>query len=122
MDLRPSPTLFLCRTPQLPTPHGGSMRAPRLRAAAIAALSLLALPPLANADLLVNGNFEDGPALPTNPIFAVAPGDATLPGWTVSRAVVCIVSDGYWVPLSGQRSLCLSDNRPLSGATVGGSI
>ena len=100
------------------------MRPISLRAAAvIAVLHLLALPMRAHADLLVNGNFEDGPTIdPGNPIFAVAPGSNVLSGWDVSGAVVCIVTDNYWVPLSGHRSLCLSDNRPLSGVTTEGTI
>src|SRR5262249_13856150 len=120
-----APAYSLCSTPHvaLNLSSGGSMRTRLWRAASIAALSWVALSRAASADLLVNGNFEDGPAMPpSNPIFAVAPGDATSPGWTVRAGIVCVVSDGYWVPLSGQRSMCLSDNRPLSGATVGGSI
>jgi choice-of-anchor C domain-containing protein len=95
----------------------------RCAAAVLAALSLPVLPLSARAALLVNGNFEDGPVmLAANPILAVSPGDPSLNGWSVSGGIVCIVSDNYWVPLSGHRSVCLSDMRPLSGSTVPGSI
>lgn len=58
---------------------------------------------------LVNGNIEQGPAIPqANPIYAVAPGNTALTGWTVTGGAVSIVTDGYWVPLSGHRSLALS--------------
>ncbi len=92
-------------------------------AAVLATLLLLAIPALAHAALLANGNFEDGPAIPpTNPILAVAPGTSVLNGWTVSDAIVCVVTADYWVPLSGHRSICLSDMRPASGSTTQGSI
>ncbi len=100
------------------------MRPILMRVAAVfAALSLCSVPTLAHAALLANGNFEDGPAIPpTNPILAVAPGTGVLNGWTVSDATVCVVTDNYWVPLSGQRSVCLSDMRPGSVSTTPGSI
>jgi choice-of-anchor C domain-containing protein len=92
-------------------------------AAATVALSFLLVPMRADAALLANGNFEDGPAIPpANPILALAPGSPALNGWTVSDAVVCVITDNYWVPLSGHRSLCLSDNRPGSTSTTPGSI
>lgn len=91
-------------------------------AVALAVASLLHGPP-ARADVLANGNFEEGPAMPpATPIFAVATGQSALTGWTVSSGVVCIISDGYWVPLSGHRSVELSDGRPGSTSTVPGSI
>ena len=100
------------------------MRSILTRAAAVlASLVLVAIPALAHAALIANGNFEDGPAIPpTNPILAVAPGTGVLNGWTVSDATVCVVTDNYWVPLSGQRSICLSDMRPGSISTTQGSI
>lgn len=89
----------------------------------IAALLVFALPRLAQADMLVNGNFEDGPVIPlANPILAVAAGNSALNGWVVSNGTVCIITDNYWEPLSGQRSVCLSDMRPGSTNTTPGSI
>ena len=74
--------------------------------------SFLAVVP-ARAQLLVNGNFEAGPVIPlANPIFAVAPGNTALTGWTVVGGTVSIVTDNYWVPLSGQRSVALSSTGP----------
>ena len=65
------------------------------------------------ADLLVNGNFEQGPSIPSlNPIMAVAPGNDALSGWTVSGGAINIVTDNYWVPLSGHRSIVLSSSGP----------
>jgi choice-of-anchor C domain-containing protein len=90
-------------------------------AVAVAGLSLLALP--VHAALLANGNFEDGPVIPlANPVLAVSPGNVVLNGWSVSDGIVCIVTDNYWVPLSGHRSVCLSDMRPGSTSTVPGSL
>src|SRR5207237_252055 len=74
-----------CPTSRRPPMRPISMRS----AAVIAVFALLALPLRAHADLLVNGNFEDGPAIdPGNPIFAVAPGNNALTGWSVSGANV----------------------------------
>ena len=98
------------------------MRPSRLLTGA-ALLAVLISPLPAHAALLANGNFEDGPVMPpTDPILAVAPGGTVLNGWIVSGGIVCIVSDNYWVPLSGHRSVCLSDMRPGSTSTVPGAI
>src|SRR5262245_39439445 len=65
------------------------------------------------ADLLVNGNFEQGPSISSlNPLFNVAPGNTALTGWTVSGGTIDIVTDNYWVPLSGHRSVVLSSTGP----------
>ncbi len=82
---------------------------------------------VANAQLLVNGNFEAGPVIPqANPILAVAPGSTALTGWTVTGGAVSIITDNYWVPLSGSRSLALSSTGPgaieQSFATSSGSV
>lgn len=82
----------------------------RLRALAATAMFLAALS-TAHAQLLVNGNFEVGPAIPlASPIFAVAPGNNALTGWTVTGGAVSIVTDNYWEPLSGTRSVELSSS------------
>src|SRR5262249_42021517 len=47
-------------------------------------------------------------------ILAVPPGDPSLTGWTVVGGAINIVSDGYWVPLSGTRSVELSSSGPGS--------
>ena len=79
---------------------------------AVAALAILAgvfNAKASRAGDLVNGNIEQGPSIPqANPIYAVAPGDVALTGWTVTGGAVSIVTDNYWVPLSGHRSLALS--------------
>ena len=70
--------------------------------------ALLAAGPV-RAQLLVNGNFEQGPPIsPENAILAVAPGNPALTGWTVVNGAINIITDNYWVPLSGQRSVVLS--------------
>lgn len=63
-----------------------------------------------HAQMLANGNFENGPAIPlASPILAVPPGSTALTGWSVVVGAVNIVTDNYWVPLSGTRSLVLSN-------------
>jgi choice-of-anchor C domain-containing protein len=44
--------------------------------------------------------------------MAVAPGNDALSGWTVSGGAINIVTDNYWVPLSGHRSIVLSSSGP----------
>jgi choice-of-anchor C domain-containing protein len=76
----------------------------------------------AHADMLVNGSFENGPAIPlASPVLAVPAGNSALSGWTVASGTVSIVTDNYWVPISGHRSVCLSDML-TPGSTVPGSI
>lgn len=101
---------------------------PRGLVALSLSLSILALgPAFAHAQVLVNGNFENGPAIPPqNPIFAVAPGNTALTGWTVTGGAVNIVTDNYWEPLSGTRSLVLSSSGPgaieQSFSTTNGAV
>jgi choice-of-anchor C domain-containing protein len=90
------------------------MRSPLIRPLTAAVLTAGLLAAQASwADLLVNGNFEQGPSIPSlNPIMAVAPGNDALSGWTVSGGAINIVTDNYWVPLSGHRSIVLSSSGP----------
>ena len=93
----------------------------------IACVCLLVLGSLvssrAQAQLLVNGNFESGPAIPPiEAMVALGTGSTAVPGWTVSTGTIVVISDIYWVPLSGTRSVNLSDNRPSSASTVPGGI
>lgn len=70
---------------------------------------MLSMAPAANAQVLANGNFEAGPDIPlANPIFAIGVGGTALTGWSVVGGAICIITDNYWVPLSGHRSLELS--------------
>ena len=90
------------------------MRSPLSRPLAVAAVvaSLFAAH-ASRADLLVNGDFEQGPSIPSlNPIFSVAPGNTALTGWTVTGGAINIVTDNYWVPFSGHRSVALSSTGP----------
>jgi choice-of-anchor C domain-containing protein len=65
------------------------------------------------AQILVNGGFEAGPAIPPeSPVHAVPPGSTALTGWTVSGGAVSIVTDNYWAPSTGRRSLALSSTGP----------
>jgi choice-of-anchor C domain-containing protein len=81
----------------------------RTRALLITTLLSLSAASVSHAQLLVNGNFEVGPAIaPLSPVLAVAPGNPALTGWTVVTGAVSIVTDNYWVPLSGTRSVALS--------------
>jgi len=88
------------------------MRPRALRFAALISALLLAAGP-ARAQFISNGSFEQGPAIPlANPIFAVAPGNTALTGWTVSGGAISIITDNYWVPQSGHRSVELSSTGP----------
>lgn len=84
----------------------------RPRVLAATAMLLASLAP-ARAQLLVNGNFESGPVIPlANPIYPVAPGNTALTGWTVTGGAVNIVTDNYWEPKFGRRSVALCSSGP----------
>ena len=65
--------------------------------------------------LLVNGDFERGPAIQSGFFFyTVQPGDSALTGWSVSGGAINIVTEDYWVPPFGHRSVQLSSTGPGS--------
>ena len=71
------------------------------------------------ASLIVNGSFEDGPAVPTNPGYStLSGGDTSITGWTVVGNSIDYIGN-YWVasdPAVGGHSL------DLSGAVTGAGI
>lgn len=78
--------------------------------AALLALSLLpcSAPPAA-AQFVANGSFETSPAVgPTSTVVSVPAGGTALTGWTVGGGSVNIVTQNYWIPLAGQRSVALT--------------
>ena len=78
---------------------------------AIASCLLVTTP--AHAQMVSNGGFETGPSIPlANPIHPVQPGSTVLTGWTVVGGAVSIITDNYWAPHTGQRSLQLSSTGP----------
>ena len=80
------------------------------RAAVLAALLLVSVAP-SSAQIVANGSFELGPVIPqANPIFEVPAGSSALTGWTVTGGAVSIITDNYWDPRSGHRSLALSSD------------
>jgi len=82
-------------------------------AALAAGLMILCSAQASRADLLVNGDFELGPTIPSlNPVMSIAPGSTSLTGWTVVSGAIDIVTDNYWVPVSGHRSVALSTTGP----------
>jgi choice-of-anchor C domain-containing protein len=73
----------------------------------------LALARMAGAQMITNGDFEAGPAIPPSPgTMSVAPGNTALTGWTVTGGAITIVTDTYWQPQSGTRSIMLSSSGP----------
>lgn len=91
------------------------MRILHPRAALILALcgTLVRLPTAGAAEILTNGNFEIGPPItPAEAIKTVPTGNPALTGWSVVGGTVTIVTDNYWVPLSGHRSVVLSATGP----------
>ena len=99
-------------------PHAEAF--PKLRplhrpSAATVLVACLCCARVARADLLVNGDFELGPTITSvNPVMAIAPGSTALSGWTVTGSAIDIVTDNYWVPVSGHRSIVLSNTGPGS--------
>jgi hypothetical protein len=87
-----------------------------------ALLALGLLPAAAQANLLVNGSFEDGTfAPPSNQTVTLAPGATTMPGWVVINDSIAWIGTGNPWGLSafaGDRFLDLSDYS--AGAPFGG--
>ncbi len=57
------------------------------------------------ASLLVNGSFEQGPAV--GAFLNLAAGNKSLPGWIVTGEGVDYVSTGYWISSDGTRAIDL---------------
>ena len=55
--------------------------------------------------LLINGSFEQGPAV--GRFLNLAAGDTSLPGWIVTGEGVDYVSSGYWISSDGARAIDL---------------
>lgn len=55
--------------------------------------------------VLVNGSFEQGPAVTT--FRHLAAGDTSIPGWVVTGEGVDYVAQGYWVSSDGDRAIDL---------------
>jgi choice-of-anchor C domain-containing protein len=69
----------------------------------------------AQADMATNGGFEQGPTIPASGELQLAVGQTAITGWLVTRAPINLVSDFYWTPGEGTRSLGLN-----AGAAPGG--
>jgi choice-of-anchor C domain-containing protein len=82
--------------------------------------TLAGLSPRAEANLLVNGSFEDyarPPAswdVPNVVDLALAPGNTDIAGWTVINGNIDYVGSGGWMAADGTRSIDLAGN-PGSG-------
>jgi choice-of-anchor C domain-containing protein len=63
-------------------------------------------------NLLVNGNFEDGPEVGN--YIALDVGSTAMPGWVVTRGQIDIVGF-YWVAASGKRSIDLHGSPGFGG-------
>ena len=74
---------------------------------------LVAAGPAAATEMLTNGGFESGPAIPPVPgTQSVPPGSAALNGWSVVGGAITIVTDTYYQPQAGSRSVALSASGP----------
>ena len=67
-----------------------------------------------SASLIVNGSFEEGPAVAR--FLNLATGDTSMPGWVVTGEGVDYVSTGYWLSSDGERAIDL-DGSARSRAT-----
>lgn len=78
---------------------------------ALVTLALAARPAAAN--LIANGNFETGPGVTSQGRVALAPG-GSIASWTIAGGGVEYVSDQWWAPSSGTRSIGLNPETPGS--------
>ena len=65
----------------------------------------------ANANLVINGDFETGANPGSSFITLTAPDNASLPGWNVTNGSIDYIG-GYWQAGHGSRSIDLSGNAP----------
>jgi len=89
---------------------------PRLILFVLAFPALLAAP-AARANMLVNGSFENGPALPSGKTTLTA-GSTAMPGWTVSAGSIEIVNLVHWQAADLGRSLGLNGTEAGAVAQV----
>ena len=78
----------------------------RLAAAASIAFAA-ALSASAHANMLTNPSFETGPPVPSGEM-QLAVGATAIDGWIVTRAPIELMTDAYWEPAQGTRSLALN--------------
>lgn len=81
----------------------------------------------ASAVTVINGSFEDGPAIGPGGVTRLAAGDTSIPGWVVLPAGVDYFDASYLDPQDGDRAVELSSDaaggiyQNLTGFTVGRS-
>jgi choice-of-anchor C domain-containing protein len=98
------------------------LRRPVIRVAAallLAAAALTVIPAVtgaraADANLIVNGSFEDPSVWQTSAVTEYAAGATDMPGWTVGGNGVDLVGETYWNAEDGDQSLDLSGTAPGS--------
>lgn len=80
-----------------------------MKAAACCGMCLVLAVPVLSAQsttsLIVNGSFEEGPAVST--FLNLPAGDTSLPGWVVTGEGVDYVAGGYWVSSRSARAIDL---------------
>jgi choice-of-anchor C domain-containing protein len=82
------------------------------------ALGLAVLPTIpsaAPANMITNGSFESGPAMPPSGELQVPVGSTAITGWQVTRAPIELVSDVYWEAGQGVCSLGLNPTSTPGG-------
>jgi choice-of-anchor C domain-containing protein len=65
-------------------------------------------------NLLVNGSFEEGPALPATNIVTLEKDSTAIKGWVVTQGDIDLLDSAYWQAAEGKRSL------DMNGVTAGG--
>jgi len=64
-------------------------------------------------ELLVNGSFEEGPAV--NDFLALDPGSTAIVGWKVTRGQIDYIENHHWKAADGERSLDLHGSPGYGG-------
>jgi len=83
-------------------------RSARTLAVALGLAVFPTLPSAALANMIANGSFESGPAMPPSGELQVPVGSTAISGWQVTRAPVDLVGSTYWEPGQGVCSLALN--------------
>ena len=79
------------------------------------AVIVAAIAPTADASVIINGSFEDGPAIGPANFLEISPGATDIVGWVVTRAEIDYLNSDFWQTPDGDRSLDLDGTPGFGG-------
>lgn len=114
-----APDELFDRISLLDVTRGGMKMVNRRLAVYAVAMSIFGFPGMADANMLVNGSFEDGPSLGSAAFIMLSPGSGAIVGWTVGGNGIDYAGPGTWNISEGSRNVDLDGS---TGFSDSGSI